>query len=306
MPHPQTRNLPVALVSLAVTGSCLGLSTNLAKVAGNLGLTPLSYLAWSIAGAAGVLLAIAGARGLLPPLNRRTFEYFTVSAFVTVAGSTLIFFSAVEHVGVGFVVLTITLPPLLTYAGALALGMERFQAIRAAGVLAALTGAGVLAAEKLAAPDASVFWVALTLMGPVLLAIGNLYRTRRWPVGLTAEALALGMMVAATVMLLFTGLLPGFSLSVPIDRPWPLGLIAIQAGVFTAQFLVLFVLQKAGGPVLLSLLGSVGAIVGVPVAVFLLGESPPEGLWLGAGLIALGIVLVSRGGARAPVPVSDS
>lgn len=72
----------------------------------------------------------------------------------------------------------------------------------------------------------------------------------------------------------------------------------VQAGLFAGQFLLLFVLQKTGGPVLLSLLGSVGAVVGVPVAIFLQGENPPAGLFLGASLIALGVALVTWGGVK--------
>ena len=60
--------------------------------------------------------------------------------------------------------------------------------------------------------------------------------------------------------------------------------------------LFLFLLQKTGGPVLLSLLGAVGAVVGVPIAIFLQGERPPEGLFLAASLIAVGVILVTWGG----------
>lgn len=284
------------LVSLLGAGSCLGTSTVLARVAGDAGLTPLAFLAWSVTAAAVALCAAAALRGRLPPLNARTIEYFAISAFVSLASPNLIFFSAVAPVGVGFVTLTITLPPLMTYAGALLLRMERFQARRAAGVCAALAGAAVLALEKLAAPDAAVFWVVLTLIGPVLLATGNLYRTLRWPPGAKPEALAPGMVAAAAAMLLLAGALPGFSLAVPSDRAWPILLILVQGVVFVAQFLLLFVLQRSGGPVLLSLLGAVAAVVGLPAAIFLLGEPPPGGLLPGAALIAAGIALVSLGG----------
>jgi len=290
--------LPKAFLSLMGAGACLGVSTTLAKVAGGMGLSPLAYLAWSVLGAAFVLTAAAARRGQLPPVNRRTLEYFAVSALVTLAATNLILFSAVSHVGVGFVSLTLTLPPLLTYVGALLFRMERFQALRFAGVAAALAGAGVLAFEKLAVPDAPVFWVLLALTGPVLLAIGNIYRTLRWPPGVPAEALAPGMVCAAAAMLIAASLLPGFSLALPADWQAPLLLILIQSGVFTAQFLLMFVLQKAGGPVLLSLLGGVGAVVAIPVAVFLLGEAPPEGLFFGALLIAAGIAGVTVGGIR--------
>lgn len=288
----------VPLLCLLAGGSLMGLSTNLAKIAGEMGLPPLAFLTWSLAGASLLLLAIAELRGLLPPVTARSVEYYAVSAFVGVAGSNLIFFSAIPHIGAGFVVVMIALPPLLTYVGALALAVERFQAIRAMGVAAALAGAGVLAAHKFSAPDADVLWILLVLMGPVLLAIGNLYRTLRWPAGVSADALAPGTLVAATIMLLAAGLAPGFSLAVPADGGLPWLLIVLQAVVFAGQFWLLFVLQKTGGPVLLSLLGSVAAVVGVPVAVYLQGEAPPEGLLLGATLIMAGIILLTLGRAR--------
>lgn len=289
----------VPLLCLLSGGAVLGLSTNLAKQAVAVGLTPLAFLGWSIAGAALILLILAYWRRSLPPVNKQTVPYYIVSAFVGVAGSNLIFFSAIPHVGASFVALTITLPPLLTYIGALVLRMERFRILRAAGVVAALAGAGVLAARKLTMPDADIFWVLLTLVGPIMLAIGNIYRTLRWPSGVSGEALAPGMLVAAAVMLFAASLLPGFSLAVPLGNSEALLLIAIQALAFSAQFLLLFLLQKTGGPVLLSLLGSVGAVVSVPVAIFLQGEAPPEGLFVGACLIAIGVALVTLGRARA-------
>ncbi|MGP4845517.1 DMT family transporter [Marinobacter sp. 1Y8] len=283
------------LLYLLSGGALLGLSTNLAKLAGEVHLPPLAFLCWSITGAAIVLMIVAAQQRELPPVSARTLEYYAVSALVGVAGSNLIFFSAVQHVGAGFVALIISLPPLLTYLGALVLRLERFQRLRAAGVASALAGAGVLAAHKLSAPDADGFWIALALAGPVLLAIGNLYRTLRWPNGVSATALAPGMLIAAAVMLLGAGFLPGFSLAIPTDQSLPLILIAMQATVFAVMFLLLFMLQKTGGPVLLSLLGSVGALVGVPVAIFLQGETQPEGLLPGAALIAAGVALLTLG-----------
>lgn len=288
---------PRAVFLLAVTGALLGLSTNLAKIAGERSIPPLGFLAWSILAATLLLCAIAAVRRELPPLTGRTVEYFAIAAFVTVAASNLVFFSAVPKVGASFVALAIAFPPVLTYVGALMLRMERFDAMRAAGVIAALAGAAVLALFELRAPDASPFWIGLTLIGPVLLAVGNLYRSLRWPPGVSAAALAPGMLVAATAMLFAAGAVPGLSLAVPLESG-AIGLTLLQGAVFAAQFLMLFALQSAGGPVLLSLLGAVGAVVAVPVAVLLLGESPPQGLLYAVPLIALGVALVAWGGAR--------
>lgn len=295
----------VPFACLLAGGFLLGISTNLAKYAGEIDLTPLAFLFWAITGAALILLIIAWLRHDLPPLNARGFEYYFIAALVSVAGSNLIFFSAIPHVGAGFVALTIALPPLLTYLGALLLKIERFNMLRAVGVAAALGGAGVLAVHKFSAPDASVFWIAIALCGPVLLAIGNIYRTLRWPKDVSASALAPGMLIAAALLLAMVSILPNFSLAVPQGSALPFVLILVQACIFAGQFLLLFLLQKTGGPVLLSLLGAIGALVGVPVAVFLQGESPPEGLILGASLIALGVILVTWGGVKISKPADS-
>ena len=293
------------VLCLIVGGGLTGISTNLAKFAGEVGLTPLAFLFWSFTGAALILFSYALFRHELPPLSKPTLSYYLVAALVSVAGSNLIFFSAIPHVGAGFVALIISLPPLLTYLAAIILKIERFTKLRALGVVAALAGAGVLAARKFAAPDASVFWIGLALCGPVLLAIGNIYRSLYWPDNLSPSALVPGMLIAASVLLGLVSLMPHFSLAVPMTEILPLGLIAVQAFVFAGQFLLLFLLQKTGGPVLLSLLGSVGAVVGVPVAIFLQGESPPERLLLGASLIALGVVLVTYGGVKMATSIPD-
>ncbi|WP_201510042.1 DMT family transporter [Psychrobacter alimentarius] len=286
----------IPFTCLLVGGALIGISTNLAKYANEIGVTPLAFLFWSITGAAIILLLVAIIKKELPPLTARSFEYYFVAALVSVAGSNLLLFSAIPHVGASFVALIVSLPPLLTYLGALMLRMERFNIIRALGVAAALSGAGVLAVRKFSAPDTSIVWILLALCGPVLLAIGNIYRTLRWPDQASPNALAPGMLIAAALLLFMCSALPDFSVHVSLTGWLPLGVIVVQAGLFAGQFLLLFVLQKTGGPVLLSLLGSVGAVVGVPVAIFLQGENPPAGLFLGASLIALGVALVTWGG----------
>ena len=296
------REGPGALPFLLATGAMLGSSTALAKLAATAGLPPLAFLAWSCGGAAVLSLARAAFRGTLSAPGARTAEYCLWAAFLTVAAPNLILFSAVVHVGAAFVATTIALPALLTYLGALAFGLERFRARRVAGVALALGGTANIALLEIAVPHAPVGWIAFVLVAPLLFAGGNLYRTLRWPAGLAPETLVPGMLVAATAMLFAASLapLPELSVALPLDRPLPVLLIGVQALVFTAQFLFLLELQRRGGPVYLSLVGPVGALVGIPAAVLLLGESAPRGLGAGAFSIALGVGLLSarRGGRR--------
>ena len=303
--RPSGAEYLVPLLCLLGAGSMMGLSTDFAKLAPGAGLPPFALLAWALAGATLVLTLIGAVRGRLPSLNVRTVEYFLVAGFVGLAAPYLIFFSAVPHVGASFVAVSLALSPLYTYAGTLLLGMERFDVWRALGVVLTLAGSLLLAVLKLSVPGAPTFWIVATLSAPVLLAAGNIYRTLRWPPGSGSDQLAPGMLGAAALVLLVVGALPGgfgaipdLSLAVPTGDAAALLLIVAQAAAFAVVFLLYFVLQQRGGPVYLSLLGSVAAVVGSVIAIFLLGEAAPQGLVVGGALIALGVGLVTCGGAK--------
>lgn len=288
LPVPRYR-LYIAPAVLLATGFLLAISTNLAKIAQGIGFTPLAYLVWSLAGATFILTVVSRLRGAPISLNKRTLEYFIVSGFLTTAATNLIFFSAVNHLGVSFVALLMALPPLLTYAGALLLHIERFCWWRALGVTLALVGTLLLVIQKWTSPDTDPVRIMITLIGPILLAAGNLYRTLRWPSGASPESLVPGMLLSSVVMLMFFSLLPGWSLGIPTRNSNALSLIALQASVFSGQFLLLFALQKLGGPVFLSLLGGVSAIFSVPIAMLLLNEPAIPTFFTSALFVATGI-----------------
>jgi len=284
----------VALAYLVATGALLAVATNMAKLASDAGLPALPFLIWSVGGAALLLCLVVAFGSGLPRLDARKAEYFVLAGLVSVAAPNLLLFAAVPHVGAGFAALAIAFPPLFTYAMALALGMERFSALRAAGVAVALGGAVLLAVYKFATPDASMVWIIATLTAPVILAIGNIYRTLRWPDDTQPEQLAPGMLIASVLLLLIFAGLSGTGGPLPWQVPASLPIVGAQILVFALQYHLFFVLQKLGGPVYLSLLGSVAAIIGVPIAVLLLGEEWPQGIVIATVLIATGIALVSR------------
>jgi len=286
----------VPLLLLMATGSLLGLSMILAKLAIGAGLSPLSFLTWSVAGAALALTAINFSSGNVCAINRRNVEYFVLAALLSVALPNLIFFSAIPHVGASFAALGVAFPPLYTYVGALLFRMERFHASRAAGVVLALSGAVYLAVLKLNVPDAPTIWIAATLFAPVILAAGNIYRSLRWPPGAKPDQLAPGMLAAGAFMLAGISLASGTPLALSLDNGFALLLLVLQAGAFCIQFILYFMLQQRGGPIFLSLMGSVAALVGVPLAMVFLSESAPPGLLIGGALIAAGIALVSATG----------
>ncbi len=159
----------------------------------------------------------------------------------------------------------------------------------------AFAGAVLLAAFQLSQPDAEVGWIILTLTGPIVLAIGNLYRTIAWPEGLAPDELAPAMLAAGAVILIALSALPMFSLGVDISDAGHIGVIAAQITTFCVQYWLFFILQRRGGPVYLSLLGSVAAVVGSAIAIVLLNEAAPAGLVPAGVAIAIGIALLTIG-----------
>jgi hypothetical protein len=79
----------VAPAALLAAGLLLAVSTNLAKVAQGVGITPLAYLTWSLAGASLLLTLVSYFRGRTARVDQRSVEYFVVSGFLTVVGSNL-------------------------------------------------------------------------------------------------------------------------------------------------------------------------------------------------------------------------
>ena len=184
--------------------------------------------------------------------------------------------------------------------------MEKFATARAAGVAVALFGAGLLPIMKLDTPGAKTGGILVTLAGPVSLVAGNIYRSLRWPQNTPLHAPAPGMLAAAAVLLLRVGVVPGFSLAAPLDSAGPSLLIAAQTAAFALQYFLFFILQDRGGPVYVSLLGAVGALVCIPMAIFLIRDAAPAGLLAGGALIAVGVFLITRGGPAAAPSKSAS
>jgi drug/metabolite transporter (DMT)-like permease len=64
------------------------------------------------------------------------------------------------------------------------------------------------------------------------------------------------------------------------------------------MFLMFFRLQQIGGPTYLSQIGYVAAAVGVLIGVLYFGEIYPRSVWIGAGVIAVGIAFSTLAQAK--------
>ena len=290
-----------ALACLLLVGSLLALSLVVAKLADDAGAPRLSFLMVAVTGAGLLLLALAALQRQPMRLDWRILEYALVSGALFALPNALVFL-AVRHVGAGFISLSFAFPILVTWVLAVGLGMERVNALRLFGVLLGLAGGVLLAWAKAGGMQSAQGWAALVLTIPLILALGNVYRTLRWPGETGAVYLAALMLLGGALTLAPFALAFEMQQASQLLGSQVIRLLLAEAMVFTVLYIFYFVLQKIAGPVYLSQIGMVAALVGTLMAVLLLGEAVPPYLGLAGVLVLSGAILFHRGAVGRETP----
>jgi len=294
------------LILLLIVGGFLAVSTVIAKAGPSVGWHPLALLQWSILGGATGLYLITRlgggrrkqiASGLEGGFRRIGF-YLLMSGLLFIVPN-MIAVNAAPKVGAGFVSLSFAFPLVLTYAFAVMLRLERPQLLRGAGVLFGLAGGVLLAVSGKDLSVEASWWSMIALSIPVFLATGNIYRTLKWPAGAKPVDLALGMMATGFVALALFNAIAGIPV---LPQTWTeeaAGLLAAQIVIFAIQYGLYFRLQLTAGPVYLSQIGSVAAVVGLGLGFLVFGEVPNLAKLAAVASVGAGIVLVTLGRLKA-------
>lgn len=289
---------PILLIG---TGTLLAVTVLLSKLAAEAGAPMLWFVSLSM-GIAGLLLTLFS-------LNQRGFKKAaprSLTLYALGAGGLLalpnaIAYSAVAHVGAGMVSLAYAFPVLFTYLLAVTLRLEQLCSYRIAGVSLAFLGGLLIVRATSSDPGvvAGSLWVLLVALVPILLAMGNLFRSHYWPKGAKPLPLAgLTFMTAGILIAPFAVLTQQqFELLFLYDNI--LLLLGLNIVAFTLQGIGFFRLQWVADAVYLSQLGNVAAAVGIPVSVLMLGEVFPNGFFLALPLVAAGVVFFQLGQKRA-------
>lgn len=241
-----------------------------------------------------VLLLICVATKRLVPISKQNLTFYLVSGVLGIAGPHVLLFLVVGKLGAGFASMAYIFPPLFTYAMALLIGMERFQGVRAVGLLLGLIGSFwiIFAAGRLGG-DVTFFWLGLLYLIPFIMAWGNIYRALKWPTGLRNLEVTTAVLCASAILLTIPAALVNLD-SLFFMQPINLTVISgVQALITGAAYLVFFRLQAVGGPVYLSQAGYVITGVGLLYGLTLFGERFPAGVWFGFGVALCGVVTVT-------------
>ena len=285
-----------AAALLLITGGLLGMIFPLGKFASAAGVSPVIWSFVISFGVAVTLVTVDALRGGLRVPDAHRLRYFVLAGTISYCIPNVIVFAAIPHLGAGYTAIMFTLSPVITLCLSMLLKLRRLNRL---GIAVGFVGALVVATTRgeLGQP-ASPSWVALGLLIPVALAIGNIYRTMDWPGHAGALELAYGSHFAAAAVLLVVGFASpwGFDPSplaaVPLET---LAQIASSAGMFV----FFFRLQVVGGPVYLSQIGYVAAALGLVSGTLFLDERYALLTWVGAGIIAVGVAMTTRAQSQA-------
>jgi drug/metabolite transporter (DMT)-like permease len=202
------------------------------------------------------------------------------------------FYTSVAHLPSGIMSIIIAMIPMLAFPMALALGTDRFSALRLVGLGLGLTGVALLAAPGAALPDAAMLaWLPVALVGPLFYAMEATYVAWRGTEGMDALQAMLGaslagLILCAPVMLVMD---QGYS-------PWPLGRDDLALALSSALHALLYAsyvwLAATAGSVFAAQSSYLVTAAGMIWAMLLLGERPNATVWLALAVMLAGVALV--------------
>lgn len=264
----------------------------LGKIATETGHGPFGLIFWQQVVMVVVLGAIALVRRKGIKLTPAALRFYVIVAVLGTLIPNGTFYTSVAHLPAGIMSIIIAMIPMLAFPMALALGMDRFSAVRLVGLGLGLLGVALLAAPGAALPDAAMLaWLPVALVGPVFYAMEATYVAWRGTEGMDALQAMLGASIAGLVLCLPVMLVLDQSYS-----PWPLGRDDLALIVSSALHALLYAtyvwLAASAGAVFAAQSSYLVTAAGMIWAMALLGERFSPLVWVAVAVMLAGVALV--------------
>lgn len=264
----------------------------LGKIATETGHGPFGLIFWQQVVMVAVLGAIALVRRKGMLLNRAALRFYVVVAVLGTLIPNGTFYASVVHLPSGIMSIIIAMIPMLAFPMALALGMDRFSALRLVGLGMGLLGVALLAAPGAALPDpAMLVWLPVALIGPLFYAMEATFVAWRGTEGMDALQAMLGASL--------TGLFLCLPVMLVLDQaywPWPLGrddaALALSSALHALLYATYVWLAATAGAVFAAQSSYLVTAAGMLWAMALLGERFRPEVWLALAVMLAGVALV--------------
>lgn len=292
IPAPRSTRTIGLWILLVLIGVAWGSTNIFSKLLVNAGHAPLGLtLAGAVIGAV-LTSAVLLARGIRLPLARRHLVFFMVIGMLGTAFPHTASYVAITHLPVGIMAILIALVPIMTFLGALLLGMDRPEPLRVLGLALGTVSVLLLVVPRTSLPDPDdAVWVALAVIVSLSYTAENLYIARVQPDDTGALQTLCGLSWAAVIWLL-----PAVAATGTWMVPGRLDGSAVYLFAMTLMHLgayggFVWLIRRAG-PVFAAQVGYVVTLAGVMMGIAVFAESHSHWVWLSLVLMLGGLALV--------------
>ena len=293
----------VPTLMLFAAGILFGLTFSLNRIAATEGIPFIPYVFWQAVGAGVLLLTLSFIFRRPPGLSLRHLRGYAVFGSVGIALPLLVVNFVAAKLPAGVVALQLTLVPMLTYAFALVLRIDKVNALKLAGLGVGLSAVLVVVVPKasLPSPDMAV-WVLVSFLTPICYATANVLIPLLRPPQSASLALAAAMSLTGAfymgLVMLATGEWWWFEGGAGALGPGDWALIAVA--LIIAIFLwLLFEIIRLAGPVFFSVQNYIATLSGIGWGMLIHGEAHSLWIWLALVLLFVGLTLVIIGSLKA-------
>jgi drug/metabolite transporter (DMT)-like permease len=292
------RNLP-PVVLIIVIGVLVGISFALSKIAAMAGVPPFVALFRQLLVASLLLLVVGIATGRRLPLTRRHLGYYLGAGILGVSGPALIGYTVLSHISAGFYSALVTLSPLFTFAITAVVERRMLPMHRLVGILVGLGGVSIATQSGFDHDGTALVWIVMAMAGPLLLASGNVFRSRAYPPQGDPMMMATGALLSQLVLIWPVLALSGAAHSIPSIAAGPEAAI-IGVGLITAASYVLtFEVQRRTDGVGFAQVGYFATLSGIGMGALVFGESIRPVLLISLAVLFLGLA-ISNGQVKRP------
>lgn len=254
-------------------GLLVGVSFTLSKFVAIAAVPPHLALFWQVAAASAALLGVLVATRTVPQTAPRFLVYYLGAGLLGVSIPALIGYLVLGHITTGFYSALVTLSPMFTFAITAMVERRMLPLHRLLGILIGFAGISLATIRGLDTSGVEPVWIILALSGPLVLASGNVFRSRVYPVGADPMPLAAGTLFLQLIVIGAALLLSGkFVDSVSID---PRAFAAIGGiGLITAiSYALTFEVQRRTDGLGFSQVGYFATLSGITFGAIVFGEA---------------------------------
>jgi len=281
-------------IALFYMGLVWGLSFSLGKIATNLGGTPIGIAFWSSLFAGIILLIFTTLRRRYMQFDSKNLFLFIILALIGTAIPSVCFYYAASKIPAGVLAITVTLVPILTYAFATALQLEKIVAKRILGILLGALAILFLVVPETSLPDrSSVIWILVACISSICYAAENIVLALRNLGDVGPIRMACGMSLIGALLLGIVGILTNniFTIAIPFNQlSWTIFALAIIN--VTAYTLFIFTISQSG-PLFASQVGYLVTLSGIFWGILLFGENNSIWVWVSLVTMLIGLAFVS-------------